>query len=158
MLDELKTLNVEIIAEEAEQKNVVSILANKKAMFSDWTVERIEDEAINSPNLYWLEPQTSFSVENELECQMDLPIITKAFQFRCFDNIHKVLMVNKTINMRLFNFYVKNSKPQYKSWGLNKIVGLKVGNQSVLMGSQTLISKLFVVIIMKLMSLLWKIF
>lgn len=36
-------------------------------------------------------------------------------------------MENKTIYRKLFNFYVMHSKPQYESWNLKKIVGLKGG-------------------------------
>ena len=31
------------------------------------------------------------------------------------------------INRKLFNLYLKYGKPQYKSWSLKRIVGLKVG-------------------------------
>ncbi|CAH1416085.1 unnamed protein product [Lactuca virosa] len=72
LLDELNAINAKIIAEEAKKKNVEATLANKKALFPPWSLERVEDEPIESPKLYWLEPQTSFSIENDLECQMDL--------------------------------------------------------------------------------------
>lgn len=35
-------------------------------------------------------------------------------------------MGKTTINRKWFNFYVKHSKPQYESWNINKIDGLKV--------------------------------
>ncbi|CAH1437432.1 unnamed protein product [Lactuca virosa] len=126
LLDELNALNAKINDEEAEKKNVEAILANKKELFPPWSLERIEDESLNKPKLYWLEPQTSFSVDNDVECQLDLPITVIAFQFRCFESIEKVPMGNTTINKKIFNFYLKHSKPQYESWNIKKIVGLKV--------------------------------
>lgn len=39
----------------------------------------------------------------------------------------KVPLANVALNKTLFNFYVKNSKPQYESWSMKRVVGLKVG-------------------------------
>ncbi|CAH1424783.1 unnamed protein product [Lactuca virosa] len=77
----LSTLKTKIKAEEAEEKNVKEPLTTKKVMFPDGTVYRIQKEAIDNPNLFWLEPQTSFSVKNEMDCQLDFPISAKAFLF-----------------------------------------------------------------------------
>lgn len=71
--------------------------------------------AIDNPNLFWLEPQTSFSIENEMEYQLEFSINAKSFQFQCFESIVKVPIANSCVNKKLFNFYVKYSKPQYES-------------------------------------------
>ncbi|CAI9265619.1 unnamed protein product [Lactuca saligna] len=67
-LDELNALNVKLNAKEAKKKNAKEILANKKALFPPWSIERIEEEALNNPKLYYLEPRTSFSVDNDVDC------------------------------------------------------------------------------------------
>ncbi|CAH1423155.1 unnamed protein product [Lactuca virosa] len=87
LLNELNDLNAKLNAEEAEKKNAKDILANKKDLFPPWSIEIFEEEALNSPKLYWLEPQTSFSIDNDVNYQMDFPITMKAFQFRCFENV-----------------------------------------------------------------------
>lgn len=94
-------------------------------MFPEWTINRIQKEVIDNLNLYWLQPQTSFEVKNEMGYQFDFSITTKAFQFWCFDSIQKAHLSNKGIN-KLFIFYVKNLKPQYESWSLGRIVALKL--------------------------------
>ncbi|CAH1454195.1 unnamed protein product [Lactuca virosa] len=73
-LDALNALKAKTEAEEVEEKNVEEILASKKAMFSKLIVDRIQKEAIYNPTLFWLEPQTSFSVKNEMDYQLDFPI------------------------------------------------------------------------------------
>ncbi|CAI9263048.1 unnamed protein product [Lactuca saligna] len=65
-------------------------------------------------------------MNNEANSQFDLPITPRAFLFRCFDKIENALILNKSVNLKLFNFYLKYAKPQYQTWSLKKIIGLKV--------------------------------
>lgn len=125
-LDEFNALDAKLNAKVAAKKNDEEILVNKKSLFPPWSFEKIE-EAIINPKLYWLEPQTSFSAENDVDCQMDLPIMEKAFHFCSLESIQKISMGNTTVDRKLFNFYVKHSKVKYKSWNIKKIVVLKVG-------------------------------
>lgn len=50
-------------------------------MFPEWTVDRIQKEAIDNPTLFWLEPHTSLSIKNEMDCQLDFIITAKPFIF-----------------------------------------------------------------------------
>ncbi|CAI9282882.1 unnamed protein product [Lactuca saligna] len=79
--EELDALNALKAKFDAEDKFFEEILASKKVMFPEWIVDQIQEEAINNPNLYWLETQTSFSITNDLECQLDFLISAKVFQF-----------------------------------------------------------------------------
>lgn len=67
-LDEFNALRENLDAEEAEAKNFEMILENKKALFPAWTLERMQKEAINEMNTFWLEPKTSFDINNDVEC------------------------------------------------------------------------------------------
>lgn len=68
-LDELIVLKVKNEAIEVAEKDVKEALDAKKAMFHELTTDRIKKEAINNSGLYWLEPQTSIDVKNEMGCQ-----------------------------------------------------------------------------------------
>ena len=48
--------------------------------------------------------------------------------FRCFLKIEKAQISDKGVNLKLFNFHLKFVKPQYNSWSLKRIVGLKVSS------------------------------
>lgn len=124
--DELNALREKLDAQEAEAKNSEMILENKKALFLSWTLERMQKEAINELNTFWLEPKTSFDINNDVKCQLDFPITPRAFLFRCFEKIDKSLISNNATNRKLFLFYLKYAKPQYEPWSLKRIVGLKV--------------------------------
>lgn len=75
-------------------------------MFIEWIVDWIQ-EVINNTNLYWLEAQTSFYVDNNIECQLDFLIFAKAFQFKFFESNVNVPNTNAATNKKLFNFYMK---------------------------------------------------
>lgn len=64
-------------------------------------------EAIDEPKNVWLEPKTSLDIKNEIECQLDFPIIPSAFLFRCFEKIERSLISNNVKNRKLFSFYLK---------------------------------------------------
>ena len=59
-LDELNALRQKLDGEDAEVKNSAFILESQKSLFPAWTLQRILKEAINLPELYWLEPKTFF--------------------------------------------------------------------------------------------------
>ncbi|CAI9279819.1 unnamed protein product [Lactuca saligna] len=80
------------VAKEAEKKEKATLevedkLKTQKTLFPLWTFERILNEAIKNPNCYWLDPVTSFELENSLDSQLDLPITLKAIQFCSLDKI-----------------------------------------------------------------------
>lgn len=58
--------------------------------------------------------------------QFDFPITPRAFLFRCFEKIEKAMISDNEVSLKLFNFYLKYAKPQYQSWSLKRIMGLKV--------------------------------
>lgn len=103
------------------------ILENNEALFLAWTPDRMHKEAIDDPDIFWLEPKTSFDINNDVECQFDFPINPRDFLFRCFEKIEKSLISNNAPNRKLFSFYLKYVRPQYDSCSLKIIVGLKVG-------------------------------
>lgn len=60
-----------------ENKDKEATKACLRAMWPEWTMERIQDVAINNIEKYWLEQNSSYSFENTVECQLDLPICEK---------------------------------------------------------------------------------
>lgn len=64
-LDELNALRVKLDAEDVELKNGEKILASKKSLFPEWTLDWMQKEAIDDLNLFWLEPKTSFDTNND---------------------------------------------------------------------------------------------
>lgn len=126
-MDKINALKAELDAEDVELKNAEEILASEKALFPKWMLDLMQEEAIDDPNLFWLEPKTFFDTNNDVECQLDFLITPRVFLFQCFENIEKVPLSNVATNKKLSSFYLKYSKPQYESWNLKRIVGLKVG-------------------------------
>ncbi|CAI9296084.1 unnamed protein product [Lactuca saligna] len=126
-LDELIALRKKFEAEEAKVKNVKLVLETHKSLFLAWSHEHIQKEAIDDPNLYWLEPTISFDLNNDVECQLDIHISTRAFLFHCFKKIEKFMISDSTVNRKLFLLYLKYAKPHYETWSLNRIMELKVG-------------------------------
>ncbi|CAI9264994.1 unnamed protein product [Lactuca saligna] len=118
----------EKMAEEREKavREVEETLKPQKNIFPLWSMERILNEAIDNPKIYWLEPVGSFELENSLDSQLDLPTTLKAFQFRSFDKIVNASIPDHDIDQVLFWFYLKHMKPQYKTWTLKNITAVKV--------------------------------
>lgn len=56
----MNALKAKIEVEEVKEKNFEEILSSKKAIFPEWTVDWIQKKAIDNPNMFWLEPHTSF--------------------------------------------------------------------------------------------------
>lgn len=65
-LDELNALKKKFEAEEAKDKNVKLELETHKSLFRPWFQERIQREAIEDSNIYWLEPTNSFDLKNDV--------------------------------------------------------------------------------------------
>ncbi|CAI9263689.1 unnamed protein product [Lactuca saligna] len=99
--------NLKLEAEEAEVRNSAFILKNQMSLFPVWTIQQIQKEAIDLPELYWLGPKTSFDNFNDIEYQLDFPLTPRAFLFRCIQKIEKTQISNNMINRKLFNFYLK---------------------------------------------------
>ncbi|CAI9284051.1 unnamed protein product [Lactuca saligna] len=88
-------------------------------------MERILNEAIDNPNVYWLELVALFEMENTSESQLDLPITPKAFLFHCFDKVEKAHDLDNDANIMLISFYLNHGKPQYQTWNSKKITSVK---------------------------------
>ncbi|CAI9287624.1 unnamed protein product [Lactuca saligna] len=63
---------VEAREKEAHDEQVT--LATQKTLFPPWSMERILNEADESPSTHWLELAILFDLENTSESQLDLPI------------------------------------------------------------------------------------
>lgn len=83
-------------------------------------IKRIKREAIDDMSVYWREHVVSFDMNNEAYSQIDFPITPRAFLFLCSEKIQKALTFVSGL------FYLKYTKPQYQTWSLMRIMGLKV--------------------------------
>lgn len=101
--------------------------ATRRALRHACTIEWMQEEAINKLNVYWLEPNTSFSIKNDHDSTFDFPMTTKAFLFWWFDQVLNALLSNTVKNKKLFRFYATYLKSQYDIWTLKRVSGLKVG-------------------------------
>lgn len=94
-------------------RNKEVVEASRRKLWPDWTVERMQEEAIKKLKIFWRETTTSFSVSNDHDNTVDFPMTAKAFLFRCFDQTMKAPMSNTAVNKKLFKFYATYSKPHY---------------------------------------------
>ena len=97
------------IVREAEEKarlarEAKDTLKSQKTIFPLWTIERILKEAIENPDVYWLDPVGYFNLENSLDLQLDLPITPKDFLFRSFDLIANASPGDKVLIGRYVRF------------------------------------------------------
>lgn len=53
----------------------------------------------------------SFSVKNDLECQMDFPMTPKTFRIQILGKIVHVPIQNQDVNKKLLNLYAMKSRP-----------------------------------------------
>lgn len=97
-LDDLQAHQKKLETEEAKAKNAKLMLKTHRLLFPTWSMERMQNEAIDDPNIYWLEPSISFGLNNDEESQFDSPITPREFLFRCFENIEKYLISNSAVN------------------------------------------------------------
>ncbi|KAL7601624.1 hypothetical protein Lser_V15G23907 [Lactuca serriola] len=115
-------------AEEAErkQKEAHDLLESRKTLFPAWTRERLIKEAIDTPNILWLDPVISFDCYNSVDSQFDMPLTRKAFIFHAFSNIFEVPHPDAELDRELIDFYLKAARPQYLTWSAQKIVNVRV--------------------------------
>lgn len=113
-LDYLLKICKELEALEAAAKIAKVTLETQKSLFHPWSIKRIQKEAIDNPIVYWLEPAVSLVLHNEAYSQFDFPITPRDFMFWCFDQIEKSLISDNEVNLKIFNLYLKNAKPQYQ--------------------------------------------
>lgn len=57
-----------------KEKEAHDILESRKTFFPLWTLERFLHEAVDFPNVHWLEPVTSSELANTKDSQFDMPI------------------------------------------------------------------------------------
>lgn len=98
----------------------------KKTLFSLWTLERLLKEAIESPNINWLELVISFDLENKMDSHFDIPITRRSFVFHCFKPIATVPVPDARVDRALIDYYLAYSQPQYMTWSAQKITTVKV--------------------------------
>ncbi|KAL7587460.1 hypothetical protein Lser_V15G39921 [Lactuca serriola] len=115
-------------AEEAErrQKEAHGLLENRKTLFPPWTLERLIKEAIETPNILWLEPVISLDRSNTFDSQFDMPLTRKAFIFHAFDNIVEFPHPHPKVDRDLVEFYLRATQPQYQTWSAQKIINVWV--------------------------------
>ncbi|CAI9296682.1 unnamed protein product [Lactuca saligna] len=103
-LDEIDRVAKEAEAREKKAHDAQVYHETQKALFPPWSMERILNEAINTPSVYWLDPVVSFDLENTLESQFDFPITLKAFLFQRFKKIETTLITDndKTAAVEVF--------------------------------------------------------
>ncbi|CAI9299161.1 unnamed protein product [Lactuca saligna] len=89
-------------------------------------MEIILNEAIDNPSVQWLDPVTSFQLENTLDSHLDFPITLKAFLFSSFNKVEKDPDSDHYANILLISFYLKNVKPLYEICSFMKITAVKV--------------------------------
>ncbi|CAI9283181.1 unnamed protein product [Lactuca saligna] len=118
-------------AEEKARKSYEAqvTLETQKILFVAWSMERILNESIDNPSVYWLEPVTLFELENTLDSQLDFPITLKAFLFRSFGRVENALESTNNVNLMLISFYLKHDKPQYQTLSSKKITAVMVIGQ-----------------------------
>jgi len=102
------------------------ILATQKHLFPVWTMKRFNEESFSNPKVYWLQPSVSFEIVNTSESQLDFPLTTMAFIWRSFETVAHIPVSDKDTTMRLLTFYLNRAKPQYITWSLKNLMGLKV--------------------------------
>lgn len=93
-------------------------------MWLKQTMERIQFVVMKKVETYWLEPYSSYLIENLTYSQFDLPICGRAFLFRCFNHMANIPLSNFEESKKFFMFYFKYSKLQQK-FGLKRIVAIK---------------------------------
>ncbi|CAI9300153.1 unnamed protein product [Lactuca saligna] len=122
----MKNLRKQLVNLKLKLRNERLVKHMSKALFPLWSIERILNEAVNNLNVYWLEPDALFKLENSLESHLDFSTTLKAFMFRCYEKIEKDPNSDNDVNHSLFSFYLKYGKPQYQTWSSKKIVVVKV--------------------------------
>ncbi|CAI9302445.1 unnamed protein product [Lactuca saligna] len=125
-LDEKQRIVREAEAKEKAERGARSTLESRKLLFPVWTIKRIQSQAIDSPNQYWLEPVVSFEIQNTQDSQLDLPFTSKAFKFHSFIKVANVPISDSGADQLFLQLYLQHMRPQYKTWSANKIMAVKV--------------------------------
>nr|KAJ0212498.1 hypothetical protein LSAT_V11C400221470 [Lactuca sativa] len=125
-IDEHTRIVKEAEEKERAEKEAQATLKSKMLLFPKWTLKRIQNQAVDMPSQYWLDPITSFEIQNTKDSQLELPITPKAFRFCAFVKVANVTFIDSTADQLLFAFYLKHIKPRYETWSASKIVSMKV--------------------------------
>ena len=107
-------------------KEAHDLLESRKTLFPPWTLEKLLKEAIETPNILWLEPVISLDRINSVDSQFDMPLTRKAFIFHAFDNVVDVPHPHPKVDRELVEFYLKSAQPQYQTWSAQKIINVRV--------------------------------
>lgn len=59
---------------------------------------RNQDVVIKKVEKYWLEPNSSYFVENIVDFQLDFPICGRDFLFKSFNHLAKIPLSNYRVN------------------------------------------------------------
>ncbi|CAI9296750.1 unnamed protein product [Lactuca saligna] len=111
-LDDIERVRKELEAQEREVVAAKFTLKTQESIFPPWNMERIQNEAIDNPSLYWLEPLVSFDLVNSTVSQFGFLVTPRAFLFRCFNHIERESLSDYDVNHMLFSFYIKYGKSQ----------------------------------------------
>lgn len=103
--DELNAPRFRLDQQDVEIWNKETVEAWRRGFLPAWIVERMQEEAIKKFKIYWLEPNTSFSVSNVHDNTLDFSMATKACFFWCFNQTVKASMSNIVVNKKFFKFY-----------------------------------------------------
>ncbi|KAL7598229.1 hypothetical protein Lser_V15G23058 [Lactuca serriola] len=87
---------IEAEATERKMKEAHDLLESRKTLFPLWTLEKVLKEAIETPNILWLEPMISLDRINSVDSQ------------------------------ELVEFYLMSAQPQYQTWSAQKIINVRV--------------------------------
>ncbi|CAI9265410.1 unnamed protein product [Lactuca saligna] len=126
VIKDSRTCSQEAKEKERAEKEAHATLKSKMLLFPKWTLKRMQNQAVDMPSQYWLDPIASFDVQNSQDSQFDLPITLKAFTFHAFIKVSSIPFSDSTGDQTLFNFYLKHMKPQFETWSASKIVVVKV--------------------------------
>lgn len=83
-LDNVFNIRQELEAQEAIQKIMKVTLETQKSLFPPWFVQLIQNEAIDNPSVYWLEPTILFNLNNGPDSRLNFPITPQAFFISMF--------------------------------------------------------------------------
>ncbi|CAI9293666.1 unnamed protein product [Lactuca saligna] len=110
-LDRLLFLQRELEEKEVEDKIAKVTRQTQESLFTPWTLERIQCEAINDPNIHWLEIVVSFELGNTADSHFDFSVTPREILFQCFKKIERDHLPYYDVNHMFFSFYLKYGNP-----------------------------------------------
>lgn len=113
-------------AAERKMKEAHDLLESRKTLFPPWTLKKLLKEAIETPNILWLEPVISLDRINSVDSQFDMPLTRKTFIFHTFDNVANIPHPHPKVDRDLVEFYLKAAQIQYQTWNAQKIINVRV--------------------------------